>query len=58
MNPYTVVYTKTWTYGSHQHTSVHYKRVEASDVNAAFDLFEGAAVFVFPGHIVAVGDEE
>jgi hypothetical protein len=37
--------------GSHQQTLTHMKHIIAESVQAAFDQFDGAVVFVFYGHI-------
>lgn len=57
MNPYTVIYTECWTHGCHQNTSVKLKHIQAKDVLDAYSQLEGAAVFVFPGHLTPLGCE-
>lgn len=50
-NSYTVVFTESWMAGSHYQTITKLKHVAAESPEAARDLFDGTALYVFPGHL-------
>lgn len=54
MNPYTVIYVDTELVGSHMHSYTKAKHVEAESPAKAIEPFEGAAQFVFAGHLVSL----
>ena len=51
MEPYTVIYTDSWMSGSHMQTLTKMKCIEAASPEEAYEQFDGAAVFVFAGHL-------
>lgn len=51
MSNYTVIYMDTTQMGSHQSNTVRMMHVQAKSVQAAFNAFEGKAVYVFAGLI-------
>lgn len=54
MNKYTVIYTESWMVGNHQATITKMIHVEASSPDEAIKPFDGAAIFVFPGHLTSL----
>jgi hypothetical protein len=54
MRKFTVIYVDSFTMGSHQHSVTKMAHIEVETPQEAYDKYEGAAVFIFDGHLESV----